>query len=241
MKKSAIPFLLVFTLFGCKDEDEPFSFGDKGVVHGIVYLSGVQQDLSGSEVHLIGHDYHQTFTTGSDGGFRFESVPTSNYHVEIFHEGFGELKIFNIDQSGLDTMLVYMNGTFAPTLYKKTDFQPPEIASLTAAYLSNGALNIDVLLHSTVTGRVRVFLGTTPDVSPDNYLFTEAGWFYPEWMEVWPYSYVDFDKFYPGVDQLYAVVYPDGGGAYFDPEKGKYVFSALNIDRPSEKKSLQLP
>src|SRR5687767_9904799 len=111
-KLSRILFLLVIFL-SCTEENEPFFFSSKGVIKGTVHLDDPFEEPGGTQVLLKGANISQTAITNVTGQYRFENLPTSTYEVHLTRPGFAPLKIFNIKQSGSDTITVYSGNVTA--------------------------------------------------------------------------------------------------------------------------------
>ena len=236
MKAKALFFVVFSLLCGCKDDNESFYFANEGVITGTVYLDDSSLDLAGTTVVLKGSTFAESTTTNQLGQFRFRNVPTSNYEVHFEREGFGEIKVFNIKQSGLDTVSV--NGP--NVMFRMPTYAAPVIRAIDVTEFPNGETLIEVFGQTDIFGRARVFIGTTPEVSYLNYDYTDPFQYMPGSGRLFAFSSFNFERVWPGIDKVYTVIYSDGGGAYFDPLLGRWVFSALNKEKASEVKVIQL-
>jgi hypothetical protein len=231
--------LLSLVLFSCKEEEDPFYFANKGVIHGRVYVQDNVENPKDTKVILKGANFAETFITNETGEFRFENVPTSNCELEFVRENFGLIKTYNIRQSGIDTIRIADPNT--TTLYKIPQYEPPQIFAIDVALYADGVLSIDIQASSDEYGKARVFLGTTPEVSYLKYTETELFNFGPGTVRVLPYDYLDFRKRWPGATKLYVVIYSDGGGMFFDPLKDRWIFSAMNVEKATSVYEIPLP
>jgi hypothetical protein len=234
MRRKLVVLLFVISCtFSCNRDSDPFSFSNAGVIKGRVFLSDNVFDASGTTVKIRGGSFNQTTVTEPDGRYQFQNVPTSNYEIEFTNEGYGEIRIFNIIQSGVDTLTVtnpYSNT--ALMLYRIPETEAPVLEGFDADSYQGLHLVLRIAVTGTDYGGARMFISDKENVSSENYLYSTYFDYPPGQYQFLRYlSY--FLQDYPSAEKIYIKIYPDGGGYYFDYRVDRWAYSGINKDKPS--------
>lgn len=225
-KYTHIVFALLILLPACQKEEEPLT----GTITGRMTLYDQhyksQSDRSGIAVNLFNEaDLISSTTTDPKGGYQFENIPYGKYKIELKKDKYIQ---------GWAPPFFYHVGGYSPTFASSGIFEIPtyQVSLDSLGYYSPNSrllffLKIDgdtVVPGNSYNHVFIVFLGTTPEVSRDNYTLMGKGYL-SDWnwtsFQVLPkvavHGMMDIYNFNANTDQLgngviYMRLYPLANG-----------------------------
>jgi hypothetical protein len=210
-------------VISCVEHDGFYSFGKEGVVRGSVRLNASFSHAN-IPVRMEGANFSRVTLTNEIGDYEFVNVPTSNYEIIFQVPGYGESRVYNIRQSGEDTLFV--QGILLYSI--------PEVAVKSVDEFYAGVNSLDEpfihfdFLNEPNSADGRIFFSLSPDVS---YLDYEVSAHIDRQISV-SYQRIFFNEIsiqrFRGFKKVYFKIYPNGGGAYFDYSKDLWIHSSVN-------------
>jgi hypothetical protein len=226
--KAFLALLPIVVLLSCKEEPELQFFNKKGLINGVISLNN-SFNAAGTSVHLKGAGYDKTLITGLLGDYEFFNLPTSNFEMEVSKDGYGKVVVFNIRNSGLDTIQGFYLQLFPiPQIDTRT------VKDFTTGLASDGTPFI--ALHysdsSVAVSNGRIFFGLTDDVSDVDYEYSQPLSTTLQVQNIY-FNELSSARFY-GAKKVYFRLYPHSGGGYFDYSLDRWIYSSVNKALASE-------
>jgi hypothetical protein len=217
-----------FLALACEEHNGFYSFDKKGVVRGMVHRNSsfLHNNIS---VSLKGASYSKVVITDETGGYEFVNVPTSNYEIDFAADGYGSTRLYNLRQSGIDTL--YMQNLLLYSI-------PQQPVKAIEDFYANVTSSDEPYIYLNFTDQPnladgRIFFSLSPDVS---YLDYEVSAHIDRQVAV-DFQRIFFNEVsvqrFRGFKKVYFKIYPNGGGAYFDYSKDLWIHSAVNPELAS--------
>jgi len=200
------------------------------------------QDASGVTIAI---DQNSVSTQSqANGRWSLDSIPFGTYDLSISKSGYGTAKIMGLFHAATNhsptiigkskTLNQVSNIEVTAINTKKISELGPQMVSLINAGLAEDGMVFDPVFNSTTPGekKVRLFFGTSADVSTTNYLVTEKQRYSGRSNESENFnfglSWFVSNGFQPG-QTVYVKAFGDGYGddEYDDPISGLTVFPSL--------------
>lgn len=226
VKYTHIVFALLILLFSCQKEEEPLTGTITGrmTIYDQHYKS--QSDCSGIAVNLYSEaDLISSILTDTKGGFEFENIPYGKYKIELEKDKYIQ---------GWDPPYIYHVGGYSPSFASTGIFEIPtyqvsldSVGYYSTAYRLLFFLKVDgdtVISGNSFNHVFIVFLGTTPEVSKDNFTLMGKGYLsdwnwtsYQKLPRIAVHGMMDIYNFNGNIDQLrsdviYMRMYPLANG-----------------------------
>lgn len=235
---------MLIGVLACSEKESEAPIGLKGEIRGKIFLYTEfgQRELTMDGVSLSLKDpetqHEIRTTTDLNGNYTLKDVPIGTYDINVEKQGFSPSTIENLPVIGGKEPL-YLN-------YSLIRPSTSEASNLSLQYVS-GSIRMKCTLLHHYTGPsplviYLVFIGNTPDVSPEHYLSTStisttqsSGTLYE--------GQVSYNsKQFPSGSTLYAVVYglTNGNRILIDPDTGFTTYEGLGTV-PSNIASIKIP
>ncbi|MFA8435070.1 MAG: carboxypeptidase-like regulatory domain-containing protein [Marinifilaceae bacterium] len=160
MKKNKYTILfLALLLISCQKKTEIFPKGDVvGFVKLIDETGKEIEDRSGINVEF--ETTSHTTTTNALGRYEFKNVEAGTYNLIFEKEGFGNRKRYSCQ---------FVGGPKPALLQKQTLYQQPstQITKVNVSQNNSSRIQVEGELTETESYDLHLFLGTNPDVSPE--------------------------------------------------------------------------
>jgi len=226
LKYTYIVFALLILLTACQKEEETLT----GTITGRMTLYDQhyksQSDRSGITVNIFNEtDFVSSSVTDPKGAYHFENIPYGKYKIELKKDKYIQ---------GWAPPFFYHVGGYSPTFASAGVFEIPtyQVKLDSLGYYSPDRrllifLKIDgdtIISGNSSSHRFIVFLGTTPEVSKDNFTLMGKGYLsdwnwtsYPKLPRIAVYGMMDVYNFNGNTDQLgngviYMRIYPLANG-----------------------------
>jgi hypothetical protein len=223
------PLLMLLLLSQACKETEILEVPGKGTLEGYVmggYYS-FSNRLEGVKVTIEGTDPLITIATDDEGAFKVNDLPTGTYHLLFQKPGFGTYKLLGYTFIGGSQPFLVAAVLYPLPQTKIKDISIKIGKQFNYTYLSS-VVSVD-LPEEFESLYFRYYLSNSSDVSPSNYLITDAVAGYQSPQSTFSFA-IDTEMFPPGSD-LYMVVYPctETMSSYLDLDTGNEIYTSISL------------
>lgn len=243
MKLSTVGLIAACCVMWACDEtkEEPFNLKGtiKGNVQTISEFGWLTDEQEGVTVAIGGDSPFVSTLTDEDGNFLLENVPTGTHTFTMKKENHGTFRLKGFAFVGGGEEPVY--ASFALSAQSTTKAQDVSLSrNGTVIYAEGTIIHSNTSIYPYV--RIAVFLGDSPDVSPENHLQSFTGNASVPSGSEFTVGFVPSKRLFPSQTKLYAVIYgvPSSGYTVFDPVTNKAEYPGIGAT-PSNVPSIDLP
>jgi hypothetical protein len=172
--RSVFPFICIILTAGCGKEI--YQLNLTGTIKGSVYTLSEKRiytnDQENVTITLEDSDPLLSVTAGTSGSFSLQDIPSGTYNLVISKDGYGTIVHQGLAIVGGDKPIYQSFSLFEKSKTTLTELSLE--APLTTSLNFSGTIIHNFLPADFYKPNIRFYIGTTEDVSPENYLYSST-------------------------------------------------------------------